>query len=163
MANSKYKPIETNFSFERLPSWAWLNYSAQGYFGGCESGKAAGYAYLKYLLVRKHGGGGNLQHVVFDMADKLSKTTDGSQEYYAVRGQIVGIFHLLDEILENAVKHGNVRISGITSDQIIAVLEDTERGGPEAMFELVEKKSRSESARKAANARWGKVESVQYA
>lgn len=68
-----------------------------GYGGGCEFGKWAAIAYLKELRSEPEGGGGTLQSIVLSM---IEHRVDNA----SFRGQMVGFFSTLSEILQGAAK-----------------------------------------------------------
>lgn len=69
-----------------------------GYGGGCKTGKNLALIYLKHI--RQHGGasGGYLQSVVLDMLGEDSRSM--TPEDSALRGQVVGFFSTLDQVLD---------------------------------------------------------------
>lgn len=90
-----------------------------GYFGGCESGKALGMIYLKYLRENGRGLGGNLQFVVMDMCGLGFSAGRLTDEQDALKGQIVGFFTLLEDWLEQAVKHGGHKLDNLEEPKLL--------------------------------------------
>lgn len=93
----KYRK-KASCEFRRLPFMGkscWDVPATGGYQGGCEAGKYAAIAYLKYLRTREDCGGGTLQHIVFGMLEQASHPDND----HSFRGQIVGFFSTLDYAL----------------------------------------------------------------
>lgn len=156
-ANKKANPATDNYhSFTSIPSWAWRDFGAKGYGSGCDSGRAAAMAYLKYVSKRSDTYGGSLQHAVLDMAAQLCKAGEGTAEGDVIRGKIVGFFTLIDQYVDWAVKNSINNIEQITLDEILHYLGDAADGGTERRCAEYDWRRRSESARNAANARWSK-------
>lgn len=88
-------PGKVGFSFWRVPKTG-------GYEGGCRTGEALAYIYLKHLREHGSGVGWHLRKITLDMCD--CKGVSG-EEADATHGQIVGFFGALDEWLEVAMKH----------------------------------------------------------
>jgi len=64
-----------------------------GYSGGCMAGKAAAKIYVKFLRNHNRGyGGSSLQHIALDMLS-------GKRESDSLRGQAVGFFSIIDQIV----------------------------------------------------------------
>lgn len=70
-----------------------------GYGGGCQTGKNLALIYLKHI--RENGGfsGGHLQSIVLNMFNSGAHKHDSPEET-ALRGQIVGFFSTLDQVLD---------------------------------------------------------------
>lgn len=90
-----------------------------GYGGGCETGRALAYTYLKYL--REHGkdfNGGTLQGIALDMFK------DGAEDN-TTRGQVVGFFATLDQWLTFAAQEGGAELDKFETSLLI---KDANRG-----------------------------------
>lgn len=97
-STSSKHAYDNEHGFKSMPSWAWDNRLAKGYIGGNEIGKAAAVAYLKFAELRESINGGSLQHPAIDMAERLAKTSPGSEEWDVIKGQMVGVFSTIDRL-----------------------------------------------------------------
>lgn len=95
----KYRNSRSN-DLNRLPftnKSYWDVPATGGYQGGCEAGKYAAIAYLKYLRTQEDYGGGTLQHIVLAMLDQAARRDDD----HSFKGQVVGFFSTLNEALHS--------------------------------------------------------------
>lgn len=84
-----------------------------GYGGGCETGKDLALIYFLYLKNRAQFSGGILQHIALDMLlDDEFSISD------SLRGQIVGFFCQIEEILISASRCVNTKQ---TEDELITL------------------------------------------
>lgn len=151
----KISPSSLDDKFTQIPYWAWKDYTFKGYLNGCEGGKFAALSYIKYSSIRDGVHGGSLQHVVIGMAEKLEKCGEDQELKDGVRGQMVGFFSIMDDLVHFATMYSRPSFE-LTYLQIVDGLKDAESGGPEKRFYDQIKLDKSNSARAAANARWSK-------
>jgi hypothetical protein len=159
----KFRPEyhDSEFATHRLPfvsldarQFWWALPASGGYGDGCEAGRFAALAYLKAARGSVPCRFGTLQQIVFAMAARLREERNRD----VVRGHIVGFFSELDAWASTAARweaRGG-RLDTLTEEAVCNALQDAIDGGPERRSAARGAAERSEIARHAARARWGK-------
>ena len=114
----KYNKKELS-EFRRLPfvgKGCWDVPATGGYSGGCEMGKWAAFAFMRYMRDRKEPHlGSSLQHIVLDMVRE--DVSDSTQRGTSRHGQIVGFFTALDKFL-SAIAKADPELDAYTEEDL---------------------------------------------
>jgi hypothetical protein len=141
----------------QFADWAFNYPVAPGYINGCDSGKAAQIAFIKYLQHEGYqDGGGALQHMALCLVDQFHEAKSEGEKA-AIRGKIVGVFSELELWLRYAAKNASTDdVRNATPKSIHQALQDASGNGPQKRWEDSVRQEASDRARKAALARWAK-------
>lgn len=127
------------------------------YGNGCAHGAALASTHLRHLLFRPVASNfSTLQWFILGIIDKEALST-------AQQGQIVGLCSALEPWLKLAVQCNVANLRAVSDEDILESINDAITGGPGQRESLRIKRFASETARKAANARWAKHREVQHA
>lgn len=127
------------------------------YIDGCEAGKWAAHAYVKYLREREAPATPMLQLVALGLARRLQ--TCSQSERNALHGQLVGFFSEIERTLIAGADWG----SFCTNQEIAQHLADAARGEPLKRYHAERAAQRSADARRAARARWARARETRKA
>ena len=126
--------------------------SVKNYVDGCESGKAAGQAYLKYIKTDELPGS-LLQHVIIKAMESYASLSNEEQQ--GLHGHIVGMCNYISDLVQHR-SFADDLIAQMTAEELAEDITKAENNFHMNWYQEKFKRERSENARRAANKRWEK-------